>query len=63
MNRTVAIITSTLLFALIGLLAGYMAIRHLTGEGSGHDAMVTTLAILPVRGAAVVGFVVGYLAT
>lgn len=63
MNKTVAIITTTLLFALIGLLAGYMAIRHLTGEGSGHDALVMTLALLPVLGGAVVGFVVGYLAT
>ena len=63
MNKSVAIIASTVLCALIGLLVGYVAISHLTGQGSDHGVLLFFMAMVPTAGGAILGFILGYLAT
>jgi hypothetical protein len=61
-NKSIAVIASTALFALIGLLVGYVAISHLTGERSSEGATLFIMVMFPTLGGAFLGFIVSVLA-
>jgi hypothetical protein len=61
-NSSMTIIGSTVVFTLLGLLAGFLAIKYFTDQGPYHDQMVMWMALGPALGGAVLGLVVGRVA-
>jgi hypothetical protein len=65
MARFIAIIASAVIFALIGLGAGFLAIENLAKENvsaSIRDTNVMVLSIAPTIGGAVLGLIIGSIA-
>ncbi len=68
MFKTIAVIVSTVLFSLIGLLAGYVAMSHIDpGPGDQYSGNSTGLGMMllvfgPTFAGAILGLVVGCVA-
>jgi hypothetical protein len=60
-TKTIIIIVSAVVFALIGLLAGWMGLKHLNPGGDRFE-VVFGRAIGPTVGGALLGFIVGTIA-